>query len=369
MDWRWEAAISEGWRNWVSGRWVSIIVTLLAIVAVALPATADALVTARIARAEQVWIDSGGRVLIATNELRGVDAALCERLRLTPGVDAAAAVTRLPDLVGTAVAPGADLSVTTATAGISGLLRLAHPIDGIVIGQTITDRIGAGESVTLLPRRNPTTTGDPTSGPTDVPAGPWHVSAIADLSVLGEAYAYGVILPTLAHGPADACYIRAAPGQTNALRDALPAIFGSTITAPTVVEDRLIGGAFSRDYVVEYRERPTAWLAIASGAALGAMWLLLRWVRRGQDSLYATVGAGTRTRGLIRMTEWALTLAVGTILGLVSATCVVMITTGQPETLPLIARSTVIVGAVSSAIALVWVTVPQREILTTLKDR
>ena len=107
MDWRWEAAISEGWRNWVSGRWVSIIVTLLAIVAVALPATADALVAARVARAEQVWVDSGGRVLIATNELRGVDASLCERLRLTPGVDAAAAVTRLPDLVGTAVAPGA----------------------------------------------------------------------------------------------------------------------------------------------------------------------------------------------------------------------------------------------------------------------
>lgn len=372
--WRIRVALGEGLRNWAYGRWVTAIVTLVAVVSVAAPATVDSIQVAKIAAAEQAWLKAGGRVLIASNEKEGVSMEACETLGGIDGVEGAVAVTRQRGMAGTSAAPGATVSVTTVTAGISRFLRVDSIGDGAIIAASVEGAVGSGSWIELRPDLRASQGDQPesvTESQARIPAEPVRVAMVSDLSILGDANAYGVLLPVAASGRADACFVRADAGYVEPLRKALPALLGRTAeNAPTIVVDRLSGGAFARNYVTEFRQRTSAALAYLAGFALGVFWLMVRWMRRSQDGLYATLGADSVTKAVIRSTEWLVVILIGLFLGYVSSGWIV-VASGYSirEATPFMLRSMIVTASVASAVGTLWFLVPHSDPLAALKDR
>ena len=93
-----------------------------------------------------------------------------------------------------------------------------------------------------------------------------------------------------------------APGHLDAARRAIPTLL-STGGQDAVVADRLISGAYVRDFAAEYHQCGLKDAPWAVGAGVTLLWLLLIWVRRGRDGLYTTLGADGPTKAVIRTTE------------------------------------------------------------------
>jgi hypothetical protein len=360
-------AVGEGVRNWRHGRWLTILATAFTATALAAPTIADALGVDRLIQDERAWEQAGGRMLVLSNdEADGIDRSACESAARTEGIRAAASLTRLPQRAGTANAPDADLPLAAVGEGIGPLLGLP-PSTGVILPPSIADGLGvrAGDEVRLIGAIDPSS---PLAS-LPVPDGPLEVSAVTDTSVLGEQYASAVLLPTAASGTASACMVRVDAGYLDAARDALPSALGDD-GRDAVIADRLIGGTYARDFSAEYAGRGLEQAPWLSGATVTMLWLLLVWIRRGRDGLYAILGADRATRTIIRMTE-------GVTLVLVSATAASAVVAGtlaaasaSPDALVAdvtrhltIATAVSLMGVVASAL------IPLRSPLATLKDR
>ena len=371
--WRKRVAVGEGWRSWRHGRWVTVLLTALATAAVAGPAVIDAVTVAAAVTAEQRWVEAGGRVLVASNVKAGLSRAACERLGTVDGVEAAVAVARQPPAAGTAAVPGRSVPITAVTAGISRFLNLPPTEPGVIVSAKTANTIGRGNWIILQTGDRPAATAAGTTGrpAVPIPDRPLRVAAVADVSLLGDTYDYGVLLPVPATGLADECFVRTDAAHWRAVRNALPALFGPTTpSAPIVVTDRLASGVFARDYAAEYRSRPTARLAYFTGLAVGVLWLLMRWINRTQDALYQTLGASSGIRAMIRASEFACVMSVATVLGIgIALTTTLAMQQPVDVTLHFILRSAVLTILSASAIAVGWLVLPQPNPLSALKDR
>jgi len=358
---------------------LTAILGLLMILGLGVPATADAVTVARLVADEQTWVAAGGRVLVVTDEAGGVPRAACAGLVDVVGVEAAAAVSRQPHTAALATAPGAAVPVVTATAGVSDLLGLPALGSQAVLPPSLATelRLDVGDRLTLLPapwsvsgefsgEGGPTAATDPLDQP---PSGPITVAAVADLGLLGEASSTGVLVLVAPLGLADSCFVRSTATGVEPLRDALPALLSIAGSQP-VVSDRLAQGRFVRDYAAEYDARPLRLVPWAAGTALGFVWLLIRWVRRGQDGLYATLGADWSVRAAIRMSEWSCALAVSIIGAWVTAVATSWLL-GAPTAVALVhvTRSVLIGAAAATVMAIVATALPLRSPLAALKDR
>ncbi len=318
--WRVSVAVGEGLRNWRHGRWLTWAATILITAAFAVPAIVDGVGVSRLVAAERAWEAAGGRVLVATNDnAGGVPRAACEAASRIDGIAASASLTRLTARAGLVNAPDADLPVVAAGAGVSGLLG-AHG-GGAILPPDIADtlRVTAGNAIWVSGTTTRAADGPPilTDAAADIPTGRVTVGVVTDTTLLGERYAYALLLPATATGLAEACFVRAEPGHLDAARDALPTLLASG-GQDAVVADRLISGDYVRDYATEYRQRGLKDAPWAVGAATALLWLLLVWVRRSRDGLYTTLGADGPTRAVIRTTEGlalvgSSTLAAGTV--------------------------------------------------------
>lgn len=202
-----------------------------------------------------------------------------------------------------------------------------------------------------------------------VPDDPLPVVAVTDTSVLGEQYAFAVLLPTSASGKASTCMVRVEAGYLDAARDALPALLGDA-GQDAVVADRLIGGAYARDFSAEYAERGLRQAPWLSGAAVSLLRLLLVWVRRGRDGLYATLGADRAARTIIRITEgMALTITSALVATGVVAAMLAAMTTSPASVIGDVTRHLTIAVAVSLLGVLSSALTPLRSPLAALKDR
>lgn len=388
--WRTQLAAGEGLRTLLAGRWLSVMLVAMFSAGLAAVAITDAVLVQRLVDDERQWVAGGGRVLVATNDAGGVPSAACEGLRSRPGVITAAAVTRLSEPVTLGVAPEAAVAAITATEGAAALLGLEEFVTGVVLPSTIADTTGLEVGSHLLMTPAPQTVGVTVSGPTGArPAGggpasavpgagprpalltatPLQVVGVADLSLLGEERSGGILLPVSADGAAEACFISVRPGYLSAARAALPAVLATNGTA-SVVSDRLVGGEFARDYVQEYLQRGSRHAPWMLAAGLGVLWLIIRWLRRGHDGLYATLGAGPVERTVIRMSEWtALVLVSVSLAGVAIAVAAVTMGLEAAVVLPHAARTTAITVGVATAIAAIAAAVPLRSPLDALKDR
>lgn len=356
-------AVGEGVRAALAGRWVSATLVLLSCWAVAAPGAFDAVAVARLAEEERRFLAAGGNVMLVENREAGVPAYACDQAARSPGVLASAALTRQEPAVLTA-APGGDVGVSSATAGIYGLLGVAadRPT-GAIVPVTLAERMGLRDGDWIVLRPAPGTRG--TSLPSDAVR-----IAVVDTSVLGEAHG-GIILPTTAApgDTADACVVMARPADLAVVKSALPAMLPAG-TGQTVVLDRLITGEFAADYSGQYRERPLQWAWAAAGAVVGLVWLLVGWVRRSADALYAAMGADLATRLQVRLAEWGLLAGVGatwgTALGIIFAVAM-----GAPFGIAAnyVTRHALASMLMASAIVLIGQLRRPRSLLADLKDR
>ena len=377
--WRVGAIVSEGYRNWRFGRWSTAVVILLAGLAFGGPAMVDIVSIDRLVASERDWLASGGTVLVVTNEAAGgIVSGRCDRLDREPGVAGAAALTRWPDSVAMSSAPDAPVTIVGATSGVSDLLALDTAEQGVIVPSDLADRssLRAGGYVAFRPlARAQGTAEDPAPGATALrappPTTPMRVAAVSDLTLLGDVMGSGVLVPMTADSLADACFVRAVPGYSEALRSLLPSAVGPPgAQSATVVSDRLIGGRFSRDYAAEYRERGLRNAPFATGASIGLLWLLIRWLRRDADGLYATLGADRVARTLIRLVEWVLLVGGGTALG-AAVIVTVLYAKGVPIdiVMPELTRALLVFVLTSTAVASLWAFAPMRSPLAALKDR
>lgn len=367
---RWKVAVAtgEGLRNWRNGRWLTILATVFIVAAVAVPAIVDGLSISRLVDDERAWEAAGGRMLVVTNDTTGgIDRAACESAARVDGIAASASLTRLTVRAGVPNAPDAKLPLAAVSEGIGPLLGLKPSAGGAILPHDIADRIGiqVGGSVRLTAEVDPKDPG----GASLLPDGPITVGAVADTSVLGADYAYAVLLPTSASGLAAMCIVEAQPGEVASVRAVLPTLL-STAGQDSVVADRLIGGEYARDFSAEYATRglkQSPWLV---GAAISLLWLLLVWMRRGRDGLYATLGADRPTRTIIRMTEGLTLIGTSALMGVVALSAVLALATAHPGAVVHdMIRHLTIVTSVAVLGVLVSTLLPLRSPLAALKDR
>jgi len=366
--WKTAVAIDEGLRNWRKGRWLTFLATVFIVTALALPAVADGLGISRLVEDERTWERAGGRMLVVTNDTAGgVDRAVCESAARIRGVVASASLTRLPVRAGVPNAPNANLPLVAVGEGIGPLLGLAPSAGGAIVPHDIADGIGVqeGSSVRLATetsRENPALAAL-------LPDGPITVGAVADTSVLGKDVASALLLPTSASGLAGMCVVRVEPGYLEPVRTSLPAML-SGAGHDAIVADRLVGGEYARDFSGEYATRglkQSPWLV---GAAVSLLWLLLVWMRRGRDGLYATLGADRSTRTIIRATEGLALIGTSALLAAVVMSCVLALTATHPSAVVddmvrhfTLATSVAVIGVLVSTL------LPLRSPLAALKDR
>lgn len=363
--WRMSIAVGEGLRNWYHGRWLTVLLTVFISAVLTMPALVDGIAVARMIEEERAWVAAGGRMLVVTNDDgEGIPRAACESAARISGIAATVALTRLPSRVGFANAPDSEIPVVAAGEGIGPVLGLAGST-GAVLPEDVAEALGVevGDRVHLTELA--TSDGDGVFVTQEaVPVG-----AISDTTVLGEEYAYAVLLPTSAVGMARTCLVRVEPGFVESVRSALPTLLASG-GLDGVVADRLIGGEFARDFADEYASRGLRHAPWSVGAAVSLVWLLITWVRRGRDGLYATVGADGPTRAVIRTAEgFALLGTSAAVSAGVVTIGLVLATHDLGMVAQLAARHLVVATSVSVVGVVLSTAVPLRSPLAALKDR
>mgnify|MGYP000950593060 FL=1 len=362
-------ALSEGWRNAWSGRGASISMILVIAATFAAISISDALVVGQLVADEAGWVAAGGRVLVAANE-DGIEAADCERLNRVTGVIGAVALSRMPYRIGLSAAPEANLGLVGASAGLSRFLTAPVGQDAVVVSPELAASYGLADGgwTALLPR---SAAGDPShSEPAPLPHEGVHPLRVIAAPMLGDEYQGAVLVPMPTSANTFTCYVATEPGALDAVRAAIPAMLPGRGARPTTVADRLLGGAFAHDYPAEYLSRTTRWAPIAGGVLAGLVWVLLRWVRRAQDSLYATLGFRAWHRAATQGVEWVALLAAGVLVAGDAAT--ITLVAGHHwdrSTAVHVLRAVSMAAATATVVAMLATLLPLRSPLAALKDR
>lgn len=304
--WRAREAVREGMANLVSGRWTTAILLLFAGYGIGIPAAIDAAFLTDVARDEAAFIAAGGYVLVASNDDHGgVDAVTCDALRGIAGVRAAVALTRRDGTAAFGHAPGQQLTTVEATAGVFDLLGLPDPPQpAVVVPSDIAERAGlaSGAAVTL--------SGSTDDGDALISELALH-AAVTDTTLVGDAMSTGLLVPAVPRGNAERCLVAAEAAAYQSLGESLGVLLAAGEHV-AVVHDLVPRGPFARDFAKDLTSRSLRAAFLGSGAVLAAAWFLVRWTRRSQDALYATLGTGTRDHIIIRGTEWLALLALAT---------------------------------------------------------
>ncbi len=235
--------------------------------------------------------------------------------------------------------------------------------------------IGVGPVMTLLPPEVISSGSDEQAAATGEasdpsPVGTVSVSDEVPTGILGDEYAYVVLVPRPSSGEVDRCYVRAAPGSVDPVRSSLPAVLAVVGDRPVVVSERLVGGQFSRDYSREYENRTTQTLPYLGGVAAALAWLIVSWFRRGEDGLYKTLGATSTDRLAMRGAEWLAILALGALTAWSGVLLALAATDHVTEVALRAAASGLAVAAASSiVVSTAWLAIPRRDTLADLKDR
>lgn len=333
------------------------------------PGAVDAATVSELVTDEQQFLSAGGDVLVVDNEPTGanpggVPASACVSLADAEPVHATAALTRLRDPATPTSARGGDIATFAASGDLWGLLgmRDSPARDGILTA-SIAERLGVADGQWLALEPSPGTLGE------RLPPTPIRVT-VADTEPLGEAFT-GLLLPTtVAADPvADTCVVRAEPAALDTLRSTLPGLLARG-PEPARAQDRLFTGEFTADPSAALAQRPTQWAWTATGILIGLVWLLIRWVRRSDDALYATMGADALDRLLIRGTEWVLLAALGSAWGLTGGVVLAM-ALDVPYTLalPYVFRHVAASFLLATAVVLLGQVRRSRSLLADLKDR
>ncbi|NNH07795.1 hypothetical protein [Cellulomonas fimi] len=310
QQWRARASLREGLTNFWQALLLGPLLVTLTTLVVAATLVTDAVTAARVVRAEQEYLGAGGDLLVAQrpNEVP-IDVARCVALKRLAGVREAAAVSVRPSAARVVGRPESQQTLVLATAGALDLLNApsvgAHEV---LASQTIADRWqwAPGSHLQLAPLDD---------ADLAVPPGVLTVTATADLALLSEGASTGLLLVRAPTGTADACFVRIEPQYREDLRASMPAALGARDGAGVTVSDRLPAGAAAADPAAAFDTRTTRWAPPFGGTAVGLLWLVVAWTRRGRAAMYASIGVPYSGGVLLRWTEGAAVAVLGCLWG------------------------------------------------------
>lgn len=189
-----------------------------------------------------------------------------------------------------------------------------------------------------------------------------RAAAVADLSRLGAEFESGIVVGLAGSAIATQCIVESAPGLAD--------VVGATLAAATSTPDmpsevRRAHSDLQRDYAAEYRKRPTRFMPLGAGAAVGVGLFGLAAVRRSDRGLYRSLGLLRSALALIAFVESVIVLTLGAGLALPVAILATDLAAGSTW-----ARSSIVSASVAAAVALaLHVTLRERSILALVKDR
>ena len=317
MSWTSRAAVGEGLRSALWGRWTSISVVLLAFAAFLGGVGLDLASYARTADQLKTWEEAGGRVLVVRSSTGGVDWQECSRLNEVSGVAGAVPVARAQSRFVPAHTPTSSRSLSVTSADIWRFLGRPAAAAEVLVSSRV-DTV-PGPFVQLTPIRDATVVGvgqSVTGVSVDVPTYPMRVATGVDLTWLGEVHGAGLLAVTAAPPTRGECFVRTERGAQTQLGRALPGLVGEGGSAASIVVDTLLAqGEFPRDLEEELMERPTETLALGGGLLLGLIGVLVQWIHRGSNALYRAIGLDEAKVILLRTTEWIILSMSGALLG------------------------------------------------------
>lgn len=329
-SWLVRSSFREGVLNLRDGAPLGVALVALVATVIAVAVLLDVVTAARVVRAEQEYLDAGGDLLVAASSGdRPVDVPACLALRGTRGVRAVAAVSVRPGAAPLVGRPDSSQTLVIATAGVLDLLGVRTlAATEVVVSQTVADRWQwtAGSHLQLDPAA---------AAGLGAPSGVLTVGAVADLGLLSEGASTGVLAVGPPTGTADGCWVRIEPQYRDDLHAAIPAVLGETDTTSVTVADRLPAGPLAQDSAAAFAGRTTRWAGAAAGATVGIVWCLVVWTRRGRAALYASLGVPWTGGVLIRWTEGACVVVVGTLWGVALGVTVAVALAGAPPSLSL----------------------------------
>lgn len=317
MSWTPRAAVGEGLRSALWGRWMSTSVVLLAFAAFLGGVGLDLASYARTADQLRSWEEAGGRVLVVRSSTGGVNWQECSRLNEVSGVAGAVPVARAQTRFVPAHTPTSDRSLSVTSAHIWRFLgRSAAPAEVLVSNRVDTV---PGPFVQLTPVRDATVVevGQSVTGVSvEMPTYPMRVATDVDLAWLGELHGAGLLAVTASPPARGECFVRTERGVQTELKRALPGLLSEGgSAAPILVDTLLAQGEFPRDLEEELMMRPTERLALVGGVLLGLIGVLVQWIHRGGNALYRAIGLDETKVVLLRTTEWLILSMAGALLG------------------------------------------------------
>jgi hypothetical protein len=364
--WSLRLAVREGVANARSGRVIAAGVVVVCAWVTAAAGVVNAVDVSRLLDQEQRWVAAGGLTLIAEPadaDTGAIDAARCDHLASLDGVDGAFAVGATGLVIAPSSAPGSDATLFSVTPGVLSFFDLPG-----AAGPTTIATAGAVERTGLVTDRVESFA---VSAAVVDGSSPEQVTAtlrVVDDERLSESLD-GTYLVPASLAEATTCYVQTDAAHVRSLEQAMPGVLGDD-GGPAVVYRRVEVDSFSTDFTTAYQERSSRWAWLAGAVVIGLLWALVQRGRRSRYAVYATFGAGARTRLVIQGAEWFVLSATGCLTGL--ALGVTLSLALEVDAHTAVHQCTGLAAAVfftSSLLALAVALAPIGTILDTLKDR
>jgi len=311
--WPASLAVRESLANARSARWMATLITVAVAWVSAAVGVAAAVETNRLHDAERAWIEAGGYAFVV-EQAGGEDGAplsvsACERLNDVDGVLAAFAAAVTDQALEPVTAPGTPATLIAVSPGIYRMVGIAPPpTAGVITTEATTHATGLQDGERAWFRATDYAGG---GVPTQLDA----TLALTDSPLLGESLAGAYLLVTLTGGSASQCYVASDAVHAGTIGSYLSAALTAEDGTSPIVRPMLSENTYGLDFATAYSDSTLRWGWAAGGAALLALWAVVRWNRRTQIAVYATFGAHARARLLMQVTEWTVLSGVGALWG------------------------------------------------------
>lgn len=364
---RWPAslAVAEGMENARSGGWISLLLAVAVTWITVGVGLLSALEVGSLVSKERAWIEAGANVMVVESSGdggAGVDVAACDRLTRITGISGAFAASVTASTLEPANAPGTGTTLVLVSPGAYAFAQLDVPP-----GVGVLAPLAAAAQTGIADQEKTTFTQvDALGSRTRFRA----VTVLTRRLDLGSNLEGSLLLPSLLEGRADACYVRADPGYTEATAVFLQQALSSPGAPPLVVRPMLTANSFGLDFRTAYDERILGWAWAGGALGLGALWALIQRTRRARTAIYQTFGAHRFARAIMQLAEWATislpAVSWGWSIALLSAIAArvdprVALTQISCQTAALWCAASLLVAAIA--------VIPAGEPLAALKDR
>ncbi|NOY55366.1 MAG: ABC transporter permease [Actinobacteria bacterium] len=309
--WNVRTLIGEGIRNVVSsGMRGLVVMAAFAGVVAGLFLTEVSFVDGVI-KDQQAFTERGLNVFVVGVEDGTLQLDRCTELNRLDHVLAAGGVRRAEQTI-FSTAPG----VRFQTVEVSGRLLdvwardrtpgLSAPISQFFVGQAAADELGLAAGVTVEPRGV---------------AGVVQIAGVVDVSGRYEAASRWVMIPSVAAGDGDECWVEFAPQAKSTAKGELLSWFDKDELS-IGIRSLVPTGEFTRDPLRSLLERSTQSLWIPGGALLSLILWIGVWFRRSELGLYQSLGMSTLDLYRLGWIETALIAVIGAVAGLLWGTVV-----------------------------------------------